>query len=231
MAGDAEKIREDAATVARAFCRLGYVHAFGHVSVRIANSIWITPTRPPLGAVRGADLIQVDWEGEVVSGDAVARPIEVFLHVGIYRARADVGAICRTHAPFASVWPPKGEVPAIQHGFGGIAGDIQTYDGCDLIHSRELGAAAAAQLGTANGLILRGNGVVTIGWTLSEAAARMWALEERCAQAWRQGNHPAAFSMEDLAARARWYPAESERIWTWIQYLGSGEPAAKGVGS
>jgi HCOMODA/2-hydroxy-3-carboxy-muconic semialdehyde decarboxylase len=231
MAGDAEKIREDVATVARAFSRLGYVHAFGHVSVRGANSLWITPTRPPLAAVRGADLIEVDWEGKVVAGDASARPIEVFLHIGIYKARADVGAICRTHAPYASVWPPNGEAPAIQHGFGGIAGDVQTYNGCDLIHSQELGSAAAARLGTASGLILRGNGVVTVGRTLSEAAARMWGLEERCAQASRQGNHPAPFSAADLAARARWYPAESERVWAWIQYLGSSDSAAKSAGS
>ncbi len=231
MAGDAEKIREDAATAARAFSRLGYVHAFGHVSVRSANSLRITPTRPPLGAVRGADLIEVDWEGKVVSGDAAARPIEVFLHIAIYKARADVGAICRTHAPYASVWPPNGEVPAIQHGFGGIAGDVQTYDGGDLIHSQGLGSAAAVRLGKADGLILRGNGVVTVGRTLSEAAARMWSLEERFAQASRQGNHPAPFSAADLAARSRWYPAESERIWTWIQYLGSSESAAKSAGS
>ncbi len=231
MAGDAEKIREDVATVARAFSRLGYVHAFGHVSVRRASSIWITPTRPLLAAVRAGDLVEVDWEGKVVAGEASARPIEIFLHIGMFRARPDVGAICRTHAPFSSVWPPHGEAPAIQHGFGGIAGDIQTYEGCDLIHNQELGAAAAARLGKANGLILRGNGVVTVGRTLSEAAARMWGLEERCAQAWRQGNHAAPFSAEDLAARALWYPAESERVWTWIQYLGSSEYAARGVGS
>jgi hypothetical protein len=56
---------------------------------------------------------------------------------------------------------------------------------------------------------------------VAEAAARMWSLEERCAQAWRQGTHASPFSAEELAARARWYPAESERIWTWLKYLGS----------
>jgi HCOMODA/2-hydroxy-3-carboxy-muconic semialdehyde decarboxylase len=229
MGGDAESLREDVATAARAFSRLGYVHAFGHVSVRSANSLWITPTRPTLAAQRAADLIAVNFEGTVLSGDASARPIEVFLHIGIYSARPDVQAICRTHAPFASIWPASGEAPPVQHGFGGITGEISTYDACDLIHTQELGACAAKGLGATNALILRGNGVLTVGRTLGEAAARMWGLEERCAQAWRQGNHPAPFSAEDLAARARWYPAESERIWAWIRYLGSENSAAKGA--
>jgi HCOMODA/2-hydroxy-3-carboxy-muconic semialdehyde decarboxylase len=223
MTAGACDARENVATAARAFSRLQYVHAFGHVSLRLENSLLITPTRPPLAAVRSGDLIEVDFDGKVVSGDPSARPIEVFLHIGVYRARADVGAICRTHAPHASVWPSNGEAPAIQHGFGGIVGAVATYDSCDLIHDRETGARAAAGLGAANGLMLRGNGALTVGRTVAEAAVRMWSLEERCAQAWRQGDHPAHFTQEDLAARARWYPAEAERTWTWMKYLGSSD--------
>jgi len=229
MACDPDDFREDVATAARAFSRLLYVHAFGHVSLRLENSLLITPTRPPLAVVGGGDLIEVDFDGEVVSGDASARPIEVFLHIGVYRARADVGAICRTHAPNASIWPANGQPPAIQHGFGGIVGAVATYDSCDLIHNPETGARAAGSLGSANGLMLRGNGVLTVGRTVAEAAVRMWSLEERCTQAWRQGNHPAPFTQEDLATRARWYPAEAERTWTWMKYLGSRDFSGGGV--
>ena len=231
MAFESGNLRKDVATTARAFSRLNYVHAFGHVSARLENSILITPTRPPLGAVRGTDLIEVDWEGKVVLGDASARPIEVFLHIGVYGQRADVNALCRTHAPHASVWPANGKAPAIQHGFGGIVRAVAMYDSCDLIHNNELGARAAVGLGAADGLILRGNGVLTVGRTVAEAAARMWSLEERCAQAMLQGPHPAAFSVDDLAARSRWYPAESERIWTWIKYLGSSNSVSGGGGT
>jgi len=223
MSRSDDNLREDIATIARAFGRLNYVHAFGHVSHRLENSLLITSTRPALAKQGASDLIEVDFDGKVISGDSSARPIEVFLHIGIYSARSDVSAICRTHAPFASTWPASGEAPQIQHGFGGIVGAVATYDMCDLIYSGELGAGAAAQLGSANGLLLRGNGVVTVGRNLADAAARMWSLEERCAQAWRQGNHPAPFSASDLAARSRWYPAETERIWTWLKYLGSND--------
>ena len=147
------------------------------------------------------------------------------------RRATDVRAICRTHAPFASAWPVGGKAPEIQHGFGGIVGDVATFDECDLIHNAEIGARAAKALGGADALMLRGNGVLTVGRTLGEAAARMWSFEERCAQAARQGAHQAPFSAEDLAARARWYPAEAERIWNWLKYLGSSEcrPGNDGV--
>jgi len=221
MLHDADEIRNDVATVARAFSRLDYVHAFGHVSRRLDQTLLITPTRPPLVALHGRDIIEVDLEGGVVSGDAKARPIEVFLHIGIYKARADVAAICRTHAPFASVWPAEGKAPPIQHGFGGIVGDVAAYDFTDLIHNSEEGTRAAKALGNANGLMLRGNGVATVGRTLAEAAVRMWSLEELFTQASRQGVYSAPFSPDELAARARWYAAESERVWTWLKHLGS----------
>jgi ribulose-5-phosphate 4-epimerase/fuculose-1-phosphate aldolase len=89
-----------------------------------------------------------------------------------------------------------------------------------LIHTFDLGAAAAARLGDADALLLRGNGALAIGRGVGEAAARMWGLEERCAQAWRQGAHPAPFSAEDLAARSRWYAAETERVWNWLKQVG-----------
>lgn len=234
MPGGADDQREDVAAAARAFSRLGYVHAFGHVSLRLEDSekLLITPTRPVLARQTGADLLEVDFDGRVVRGDAAARPIEVFLHIGIYAAGAEARAICRTHAPYASAWVGGAdEVPRVLHGFGGMVGNVATFEERDLIHNAAMGARAAKALGGAGALMLLGNGVLTVGRTVGEAAARMWSLEERCAQAARQrmlhGAGPeaqaVAFSANDLAARGQWYPAEAERIWNWLKYLGSSE--------
>jgi HCOMODA/2-hydroxy-3-carboxy-muconic semialdehyde decarboxylase len=226
-----DDLRNDIVAAARAFSRLHYVHAFGHISARIEKSVLITPTRPPLAAQCGSDLLELDLDGGVVKGDPAARPIEVFLHIGIYKQRAQVAAICRTHAPFASTWPENAHEPSIQHGFGGIAGNVAYYDGFDLVHDANLGTSAAMHLGSADALILRGNGVLTVGRTLGEASARMWALEELCVQAHRQGGRQINFSAGELAARARWYPAEAERIWSWLKYLGGNDSARDARGS
>jgi HCOMODA/2-hydroxy-3-carboxy-muconic semialdehyde decarboxylase len=229
MPRDSRSLRDDIIAAARAFSRLNYVHAFGHVSARLEATFLLTPTRPPLGTQCAADLLEVDLMGRVLSGDPAARPIEAFLHIGIYVARPDVQAICRTHAPYASAWPAGDTVPAIQHGFGGIVDSVAAYKGCDLIHNGELGTRAAESLGVADALMLRGNGVVTVGKSLGEAAARMWSLEERFAHARRQGVHLAPFTPEDLEARRRWYPAEAERVWIWLKSIGTSNSAHGGA--
>ena len=145
MSEQGEHLRQEAACAARAFASLGFVHAFGHVSARCDSTLLITPTSPPLATQRDADILEVNFDGKVLHGDLNARPIEVFLHIGIYRARPDVAAICRTHAPAASLWPAT--VAPILHGFGGIAANVATFDEVDLIHNPSLGAAAAAALG------------------------------------------------------------------------------------
>lgn len=206
---------------ARAFARLGYMHGFGHISVRNAGGLLITPTRPPFLAQQPGDMLACDHGGNVVRGDAAARPIEVFLHLGIYRARADVAAICRTHAPQASAIQRLQSVPPIRHGFGGIVDSVAVSDETDLIHNPELGAQAAASLGTADALILRGNGVLTVGADLGTAAARMWSLEERCAFDRLTPDRDCAFSAAELAARRVWYAAEAARVWTWLRQLGA----------
>lgn len=227
MNRDNGRLREEVACAARAFAALGFVHGFGHVSARLASTVLITPTRPALATQRAVDILETDFEGQVVSGTTDARPIEVFLHIGIYRARADVVAICRTHAPAASLWR-GGSVPPIAHGFGGIAANVATYDEVDLIHNASFGAAAAAALGNADALVLRGNGVLAVGRSVGEAAARMWGLEERCAVAQRELGAP--FSPDQLRARERWYPAEEKRIWAWLQHLADNSGGSRGMG-
>jgi HCOMODA/2-hydroxy-3-carboxy-muconic semialdehyde decarboxylase len=215
-----EEAREQIILAARAFARLGYMHGFGHVSVRTEDRILITPTRPPFLAQKPDDLLQCDDSGAVRDGDANARPIEVFLHLGIYDVRQDVYAICRTHAPSSSAIQTERSVPPIQHGFGGIVETVSVSNETDLIHNKQMGSRAAECLAAADALILRGNGVLTVGATIGQAAARMWSLEERCAFARLTPDKEAAFSELELKGRKRWYDAESDRIWTWLQHLG-----------
>lgn len=212
-------LRSDIVAAARALASLGYVHAFGHVSGRTsASSILITPTRPSLAVQTPEDILEVGFAGNVIAGNASARPIEVFLHLGIYRARSDVNAICRAHPLAASLWWGDA-LPRVEHGFGGIVGEIAAFAGSDLIHNDLLGAAAADDLGSASALLLRGNGALTVGHDVGDAAARMWSLEERCSYALRRPGVPAPFSEEERELRARWYAAEAVRVWAWLKTL------------
>lgn len=213
--------REEIVIAARAFARLGYMYGFGHVSVRTEDGLLITPTRPHFLHQQPADLLRCDSSGSVQAGVASNRPIEVFLHLGIYKSRSDVHAICRTHAPAASAIQSIASVPPIRHGFGGITETIAVLDETDLIHKPEMGTRAGESLGSSDALILRGNGVLTVGSTLGQAAARMWSLEERCTFDRLTPDKNISFSRKELEARKHWYDAESDRIWAWLQHVGA----------
>ncbi len=54
---------------------------------------------------------------------------------------------------------------------------MPVYDDARLIRAREAGEALAERLGGVGGIIMRGNGAVTVGKSVGAAVARMWVLE------------------------------------------------------
>lgn len=88
-----------------------------------------------------------------------------------------------------------------------------------LLRSAELAAAAAATLGSSDGLLLRGNGALTCGAAPGLAAARMWLLAAAC-QTWLAA---AAATGEprplDADEAASWRAVAAEllpRLWTHL---------------
>jgi ribulose-5-phosphate 4-epimerase/fuculose-1-phosphate aldolase len=64
------------------------------------------------------------------------------------------------------------------HGQGVFLGEeVPVYKDARLIRGREAGEALAEDLGNAGGIVMRGNGAVTVGTSVGGAAARMWVLE------------------------------------------------------
>ncbi len=159
--------------------RSGLLDAFGHVSARVGDGFLVTTTRPLAAAAIG-DVVAVDAGGRAPRPRPPTDvPLETPLHAAVYAARPDVGAICRTHSRHAVAWGVRGAVPPLAHGLAGMAGAVALADEYRLITTPELGAAAAAALGDADCLLLRGNGALATGSALTGAAVRAWFLEER----------------------------------------------------
>jgi len=159
--------------------REGMVRAFGHVSARLPDvpgRFLITP-RKALALVRREELVEVDVEsGQPLGGFP---PLEVPLHTEIYRARPDVRAICRTHAPWCSVFAALGRPVRPVHGFGANLGaEVPVFLEPWLITTAELGRAVAEVLGTGDAVLLRGNGQVVVGSSVGEACVKALFLEE-----------------------------------------------------
>lgn len=170
--------RRGVAAAARMVSAAGLVEAFGHVSARTPSGFLITSTRP-MGGAEPADVIEIE-AGTPVGGPVGELPLETPMHEAIYRARPDVGAICRGHPPYAVVWGIVTERLPLLHGLGGMAGAVvRVHPDIRLVKTGEAGEAVADTLGDEFSVLLQGNGCLAVGGDLLEAATRLWYLEER----------------------------------------------------
>lgn len=215
----ADRLSHDAArrTVAETALMLssmGLVEGFGHVSARTPDGFALSSTGP-LCALRAEDVLLLDDAGTVRDGDAGRCPLEAPMHAAIYRARPDVGAICRTHSPEAARWASRPAAPPLVHGLGGLSGPVTVYGDSDLVTTPSQTDAVMAALGDAACVLLQGNGAVCTGSDAAEATTRAWYLEERCAFATSLPDAP-EITGEALTRRARHFAAEQRRAWQWI---------------
>lgn len=81
----------------------------GNISARLpgSNLVLIKASGVPFRDMRPGDVVVVDLDGNVVEGRGGPSK-EVRFHLGIYRARPDVGAVLHTHSPWASAYAALG---------------------------------------------------------------------------------------------------------------------------
>jgi ribulose-5-phosphate 4-epimerase/fuculose-1-phosphate aldolase len=204
---------EAVAVAARILSRAGLVQAFGHVSARDGDDGFLLTSTAPLQLQTFGTIHRLDVAA-AAGGEGI--PLEAPLHAAIYAARPDVGAICRTHSRAAVAWGVRGLVPPLLHGLGGLAGAVAaSTDAIDLVTTAAQGADTASALGSADCLLVRGNGNIATGSTLEQATVRAWFLEERAQVALDAG--PDAAALTDLDTRSRHFAAEEARAWRWLQ--------------
>ena len=69
----------------------------GNVSARVDGGMLITPTGMAYSEMRPADIVEVRMDGRVAPNQRVASS-EWRVHLAIYKARDDVGAVVHTHS-------------------------------------------------------------------------------------------------------------------------------------
>jgi ribulose-5-phosphate 4-epimerase/fuculose-1-phosphate aldolase len=170
-------VREDIVAAAHSLAGEGLVTAFGHVSIRHdeQDSFLITPPKP-LGSLKPHDdLLEVSLERDELPEGV---PGEAWVHWAIYNSHPSVGGICRAQPPISTAITSAGVPIRPLHGQGAFLGEeVPVYDDARLIRDREAGEVLAERLGNAGGIIMRGNGAVTVGSNVGAAVARMWVLE------------------------------------------------------
>lgn len=197
--------------------RHGLAHAYGHVSVRLDGGSFLVSPPCPLG------LVGIDERGVEVAFDAPlpARALpEVRVHREIYRRRADVGGICRVQPPSVMALSALGCTPRALHGLGAyFAPAAPLWPDVALVRDDARAAAVAELLGPARGVVLRGNGCVSVGETIAHAAAHAFFLEDaaRIELALIAAHtKPQEYTPEEAATRATGAGGLYERMWDYL---------------
>jgi L-fuculose-phosphate aldolase len=177
-------LRAAVVDAAREMLRLGLVSGTsGNVSARHGESILITPAGAPYEQMAEDDLVELGPDGGVAESGAPSTEWRV--HVAIYAARPDVGAIVHTHSVHATAWsfldePLDTGTEELEAAAGGTVLPAPYAP----TGSEEIAAAAATALGDRNAVLLGRHGVVGVGATASAALATCVVVERQAQLAW-----------------------------------------------
>lgn len=173
------ELRADMITACRVLTHFRIVEAFGHVSARIHSTerILITPQRA-LGLVTGDELIELNLDGQQVAGSGNP-PLEVAMHLAIYRRRSDITAIARGHPRHVAAYSCAAKPLNVAHGFGTNLGSIvQVFEQPFLITNEKMAEGVAETLGSSEAVILQANGMLAVGQSVPHACVQALFLEE-----------------------------------------------------
>jgi len=221
-------LRHDVATANRILERTGLSHAFGHASARIpATNTFLLPTRRSPGLAEADDLLVLDTEGRIVSGDGEPNS-EFWIHARIYAARADVGGVVHAHPPACVCLTGIGEPHRVVHNQGAIfAMGVPEYSHVGLIRSRELGDLLAQVIGKGHAAMMRGHGITTAFADIRTATVAACYLEESASLQLRMlsavggdASRLRVFSMEECGPLADQIGGSvSRRAWEYFSVL------------
>jgi ribulose-5-phosphate 4-epimerase/fuculose-1-phosphate aldolase len=173
--------RERLAERARALYERGYAHgSSGNLSVRVEDTILITPTGSSLGRLDPATLSKVDAAGRHIDGEAPSK--EAFLHLAMYSERPGARAIvhlhctcavavsCMVHADPRNVMPPLTAYHVMRVGRVPLVPYFRPGD-------RALAEAVRAVARDHHAVLLANHGPVVAGGSLDEAVDNAEELE------------------------------------------------------
>jgi L-fuculose-phosphate aldolase len=155
------------------------VGSAGNLSVRVGDSIVITPSGLRYDAIRESDICVVDAAGDKKSGDGQVSS-EYPMHRMIYDT-SDAHAVVHTHSTAAvAVSITCTELPAVHYSILRLGGSTVRVAPYQTFGSDGLAGAAQAALSDRSAALLQNHGVIAHGATLDEAYERAELVEWLC---------------------------------------------------
>jgi len=173
------KYREEIVRFGRMLHERCFVAAMdGNLSIRLKNDrILVTPTGLSKGAMKPADMVVVDLEGNRVAGHRNVTS-EIGMHLLIYRMRSDVDAIVHAHPPTATGFAAAG-IPLTEP----LVCEVVMGLGCIPLArygtpgTSELAQTLEPYVPSYDAILMSNHGVVTYADTLERAYMKMETVE------------------------------------------------------
>jgi L-fuculose-phosphate aldolase len=177
----------------------------GNVSRRASEEgrpgFLITPTGMAYEELVADDIPFVDLDGQA-SGRRKPSS-EWRLHLDLYCARPEFGAVVHAHSPFAtSLACLRAEIPPFHYMIARFGGDTVRCAPYALFGTQALSDAAVAAMADRRACLLANHGMLVAGATLREALDLAIEFETLCEQYWRtlQLGAPVLLDSEQMAA-------------------------------
>jgi len=156
------------------------IGTWGNISVLDTETglIYIKPSGMDYNEINLEDVIVLDKQRKIIEG--FRKPsIEMPMHLSIYNARKDVGAIVHYHPIYSSVLAVTGfSLPGICEDFVQIVGEKVLCAKYALPGSEELAKNAVASLGERNAVFLLNHGTLCVGKNMEEAMKVCYVVEK-----------------------------------------------------
>jgi len=149
----------------------------GNLSIKEGELVFITPSASDKGAMKAEDIGVVSLNGDIV-GKPFKPSIETRMHLEVYKARPDIGAIVHAHPPLTTTFAATDleiELNYLSESYA-VLGAI-AYASYRRMGTPELAEVVSASAAKANCVVMRNHGALTVGRNLLEAFDRLEVLE------------------------------------------------------
>jgi ribulose-5-phosphate 4-epimerase/fuculose-1-phosphate aldolase len=152
----------------------------GNVSARLPGSgrCLVTPSGVDYETMRPEDLVSVDLEDGSPS-EGMRPSVDTPVHLAVYRARPEVGAVIHTHSPYAAAFSTlhRDVPPLITESAGYLGGVVRVMEYVPPARP-DTGGLVAGGLGRDRAVLLPNHGVVAVGEDLRKAYGAASQVEE-----------------------------------------------------
>lgn len=167
----------------RALRRLKLIDLRGHLSARLPNDdVLITPGSglavPSPALLTGDDLVQVDLSGRRLAG-RWSPPRDLELHLQIYRTHPEIRSVLYAQPRIVLAYMASGAklLPVTHVESELVMPPLPHFGQGELVTAAESAVRLANILANRPAVLLPGQGIVTVGSSVSEAGARCYQLE------------------------------------------------------